>query len=213
MEIIDYDKFVTNKEVENPVSEKFYSPLENKNNTMPAFESSTNSSTVNGDKAAEDIGSTKQLEDGIIEEVVETEDKRMDTMDQNNNLSGISHEELTSDQEVMAKTYQTATERKNTDEDIRDNNNNLNEVNRNQVTNQELMTNTFEGEAETEIENPKQNSVTSSVEKPMALGNEGEAGINPVLTVAREMVVTVGTNYSAVMPHDLEPRQLMQVNV
>ena len=30
MEIIDYDKFVTNKEVENPVSEKFYSPLENK---------------------------------------------------------------------------------------------------------------------------------------------------------------------------------------
>ena len=182
MEFIDYDNLESRTDINNKGSP----PLQEiGRETMPE-KSAPDAQTQEMDMAENE----KRQNDILDAEIAEI---NRDKVDENNNVKGVDSLNENSDQAVMANAYQNEVDAcsRRTVDDLRDTNNNIS------VSEQDNTTEEFPYD--------KTNG-TSGKES----GSQRKV-IIPVSSVLKEANIPGNTPFSAVMPVDLEPRQLIQV--
>lgn len=141
--------------------------------------------------------------------VVSKEDKNDRNKDENNNTDEVAAKNQSTDRVVMSKTYQNAAGKASVNDELRDTNNNVTQVQHKGISDQDVMSNSYQSSG-LEEENLKDQVGMGTEPLAQQNNNNRKDETLPGPPEAKEPTVSVQT-FSEVMPHDLEPRQLIQV--
>ena len=132
--------------------------------------------------------------------------KNVEVRDRNNNLDEIHPQDHISDQEIMSKSYQLPMNKTDISDKPKDKNSK--DVCDNGISDQELMSQGYQFST-CDRDDSKENVMPS---KQFVMENGRQVETIPVPALHKGSLIGNQTAFSEIMPHDLEPRQLMQVN-
>ena len=141
----------------------------------------------------------------LAAEIGGTRHDKVDTnTDENNNVRGVASLNENSDQAVMTKTYQNeAAKRQEQVINLETKNNDINEVQHNGLADSNVVGQDKHSKVLEAHSASLQNQSSTSFQDASIPGQTG----------LKEATIPAHTTFSAVMPSDLEPRQLLQVTI